>query len=255
MTMRAYIFVDAENHFLRSVKVAERVIGSPDAAKALGIAKLTRRKVGFPRTGGPFKFLYDQDLHFFWDKDVCDESGVPSHIKPSVILARAIHVCPSLPDDPTVHRTRETLRQYGFERVVILEQKKLRKQRENLLNQDKILDKAKGCDIALATRMVADTAADLYDYCFLFTSDADFLPAVEAVRRMGKNVWVFGYKTELAERSPYLHVPDRFIDLETGINQAWGHEPDAIIKALQILEKSRNTPQPDDSGCPTPDSA
>ncbi len=65
------------------------------------------------------------------------------------------------------------------------------------------MEKPKGCDIALATRMVADAAAGLYDCCLLFTSDADFLPAIEAVRGMGKIVWVFGLASALPDLSPY----------------------------------------------------
>jgi len=36
--MRAYVFIDAENHFLRSMKAAERVLGTPRAAEAIAKA-------------------------------------------------------------------------------------------------------------------------------------------------------------------------------------------------------------------------
>ena len=139
---------------------------------------------------------------------------------------------------------RVQLRKYGFEPIVIREPKDQKKRRDSTLKQHCLIEKPKGCDIALATRLVADAAADLYDCCFLFTSDADFIPAVEAVRRMGKVVWVFGYKQALAERSLYLFVPDRFVDLGKKLKTDWQNNVNPIKAALESLgEKGRlNSP-------------
>lgn len=54
----------------------------------------------------------------------------------------------------------------------------------------------------------------------MFTSDAGFLPANEAVRRMGKVVWVYGFASAQAKSSPYLYVPDQFVDLGEHLLQA-----------------------------------
>ena len=87
--------------------------------------------------------------------------------------------------------------------------------------------------------MVADAAADLYDACCLFTSDIDFLPAVKAGRHMGKHVWVYGYKDVLkdGDRSPYLHVPDLFVDLNVRSIQAYSRVPDDLEKLKAHLAK------------------
>jgi uncharacterized LabA/DUF88 family protein len=47
----------------------------------------------------------------------------------------------------------------------------------------------------------------------LFTSDSDFLPAIEAVQRMGKRVTVLGFKKYLKDRSRLEYVPGEFVDM------------------------------------------
>jgi uncharacterized LabA/DUF88 family protein len=61
--------------------------------------------------------------------------------------------------------------------------------------------------------MLEDAYLNTFQDCVLFTSDQDFLPVIEAVRRMGKQVVVLGYKKGLRERSPLEYVPDGFYDL------------------------------------------
>jgi uncharacterized LabA/DUF88 family protein len=123
----------------------------------------------------------------------------------------------------------------GFEPIVIDEPKQLRSQREASREKLALIEKPKGCDIAIATRMVADAAAGLYDACFLFTSDADFLPAVEAVRRMGKVVGVFGVESALGKNSAYLHVPDFFFDLEDHLRHVWHNGYGQIKRTLESM--------------------
>lgn len=55
------------------------------------------------------------------------------------------------------------------------------------LESDK-LGKEKGVDVHLATDMVS--MANIYDTAILISGDQDFLPAVQAVKNMGKNVTV-----------------------------------------------------------------
>jgi hypothetical protein len=49
--------------------------------------------------------------------------------------------------------------------------------------------------------------------CVLYTSDIDYLPVIETVRRMGKSVFVVGYREAIANDSPFLHVPEWFVDI------------------------------------------
>jgi uncharacterized LabA/DUF88 family protein len=195
MGARVIAYVDGENHFFRAKEAAGEIVGSSKAPEAIGkVAK-----------GSPYEFVFDLKLQLFWSW-----SFIPclrAH------LLRAVYVCSYTGNEETAHEARVAFRQRGFDPILIHEVKQLKDQRDNLRRTSRLIDKPKGCDIALTTRMVEDAALNLYDRCFLFTSDADFVPAIEAVRRMGKSVWVFGFKSCLGDRSPYLHVPDEFVDL------------------------------------------
>lgn len=236
--MKAYLFVDAENHFLRSTAAAEEVIGSPKAARALSIAKTGIFSIkGIPDKIKGERFGWDSDLQLFWDCELLSpDSGRLPQL--GAYVERAVYACSCAGDDDKVYETRVKLRGYGFDPIVVKERKVLKNQRETSLNEQKVHDKPKGCDIAIATRMVADAAADLYDCCLLFTSDADFLPAVEAIRRMGKIVWVFGYSVALQNSSPYLYVPDRFVDLREELMVVWNNNGNAIKEALKTISES-----------------
>jgi uncharacterized LabA/DUF88 family protein len=235
--MKAYLFVDAENHFLRATAVAAEIIGSPKAAPAMARAK-TRVDgiIGFPEHIDNERFGWNPELQLFWDCEVLSARRLMTELGASV--ARAIYACSCTGDDDKAHEMRVQLRNYGFEPIVVREPKNLRQQREATRKQYGLIEKPKGCDIAIATRMVADAAAELYECCFLFTSDADFLPDIEAVRRMGKIVWVFGFASVLSERSPYLYVPDRFVDLSCHLRTAWHNHHNEIKAALESLGES-----------------
>jgi uncharacterized LabA/DUF88 family protein len=112
-----------------------------------------------------------------------------------------------------VQQAQVTLRQAGFEPQVIPELKDLAKQRENRRHRDALLIKAKGLDVALSVRMLEDAYRGNYCTCLLLTSDIDYLPVIEAVRRMGKHVIVAGYVEGLAKDSPFYYVPEEFVDL------------------------------------------
>src|SRR5207237_4110148 len=110
-----------------------------------------------------------------------------------------------------LHRAKVHIRTHGFEPQVIFELKKLADQRANLLKQEGVVERAKGVDIGLAVRMFEDAHADTFDRCLLYTSDADFLPLIRAVRRLGKTVIVVGFREWLSQRSALEYEPDFFI--------------------------------------------
>ncbi len=240
--MNAYLFIDAENHFLRSVAAAEDIVGSPNAAQALSMTETRSYSItAYPELQGKQRFRWNPDLQLFWDYELLALSGI--RIALADYVSRSVYACSCTGDDNKAHQMRVEVRECGFEPIVIRERKQLKAQRAGALKQHGLMEKAKGCDIALATRMVADAAAELYDHCLLFTSDADFLPAVEAVRRMGKIVWVFGYRAALPKRSEYLYVPDRFIDLGEFIKQVWQNNSGEIGNALgQLGETGSDAP-------------
>ncbi|MEX2287365.1 MAG: NYN domain-containing protein [Planctomycetaceae bacterium] len=232
--LRAYVFVDAENHFIRSNAAAQDIVGSARAAEAIAIgARTSSGIIGFPNAIEGKRFGWNPEIQLFWDCYLLSRGGTLAPLNAHV--QRAIYACSCTGDEDKAHSMRVLLRKYEFEPLVIRELKNQQKQRDTKRQQHGLIEKPKGCDIALATRMVADGAADLFDCCFLFTSDADFLPAVEAVRRMGKIVWVFGYADALPERSPYLFTPDRFVDLGHKLKTDWHNNKTEINKALASL--------------------
>lgn len=218
MALRTFVYVDGENHFIRGVEAAASVFQDTKDARdskaldALGCIEISGDHCAFPGNGiDGRRFVCNRKLQFFWDSNTL---RTQSYSGRAYDVKRAVYCCSFVGDDTAYHAARVKIRQFGFEPLVIREVKAEQKRRDNKLIKQGILDKAKGCDIAIATRMVADAASDLFDYCCLFTSDRDFLPAVEAVRRMGKVVKVFGYGSAIGNDSPYLFVPDEFIDLE-----------------------------------------
>jgi uncharacterized protein (TIGR00288 family) len=78
-----------------------------------------------------------------------------------------------------------------------------------------VVEKAKGVDIGLSVRVIEDAYHNIFDTCYLFTSDIDFLPVVAAIQRIGKKVIVFGYMDGLGTRSKLEYVPDGFVDLSS----------------------------------------
>ncbi len=233
--MQAYVFVDAENHFHRSTAAAQECLGVSNAAEIIGAAKGTSVPgiYGFPGSINGERFAWDPKLQLFWDCHVLSGGGTISGL--NARISRAIYTCSCSGDDDAVHEAQVKLREIGFEPNVVREQKNLQKQRNANLSNVGLIEKPKGCDIALATRMVADASANLFDCCLLFTSDADFLPAIEAVRRMGKVVWVLGYQAGLPKRSPYLYAPDRFIDLERVLKSGIQNNKKKIDEAASLI--------------------
>ena len=126
---------------------------------------------------------------------------------------RVFYFTSAVGDEQRMHDIQVELRAFDLEPCLVRELKMLANQRQNKLNNEYLIEKPKGVDIALAVHMVEDACIDLYETCHLYTSDVDFLPAIEMVKHRGKRVWVHGYKDGLSERSPLLHVPDGFDDL------------------------------------------
>lgn len=116
-------------------------------------------------------------------------------------------------DDDNLHSCRVFIRNNNFEPYIIKENKQLAQRRNNTLKEDKIIDKAKGVDIALAVRMIEDAYLNVYDECALFSSDIDYLPVIQSVQRMGKLVHVFSFRNGIGNNSPLEYVPHKFYDL------------------------------------------
>jgi hypothetical protein len=75
---------------------------------------------------------------------------------------------------------------------VIAEKKQLADQRANVRNQENVIEKAKGVDIALSVRMLEDAYHNNYDMSYLVTSDVDYLPVIVFCLSRNRNLPGFG---------------------------------------------------------------
>jgi uncharacterized LabA/DUF88 family protein len=208
MNPQLYVYVDGESHFIRSERCWQRIHGDQAQLELID----SPPNVGsscYPEEGSRIRI--ERRVKFFWD--IYFVAGIMEQARHPTV-ARAIYFTSMTGGDDLIHEARVAIRRHGFEPQVIPELKTLADQRANLLNSEGVMEKAKGVDIGLAVRMLEDAYMNNYQECLLFTSDVDFLPAIQAVRRMGKRVFVWGYREGLSKRSKLEYEPDAFVDLE-----------------------------------------
>jgi uncharacterized LabA/DUF88 family protein len=185
-----YVYVDGESHYTRNVAKMKEKFG-PD----VDLSKVRTR------TGVYVK----HECVFFWDREYNSLYAPPQPF-------RMVYFAAYTGEHDNIHALSEYVRGVkGFEPQLIKEDKDIRKRRKEQLEEAKLIEKPKGVDIMLAARMIEDAAAGNYQHCVLFTSDADFLPVIRAVRRLGKYVFVCGFGDNINRELKY--VPDHFINL------------------------------------------
>lgn len=78
---------------------------------------------------------------------------------------------------------------------------------ESFLDVAEHSQKEKGIDVWIAIDMVKETVQNNLDCVVLISGDADFVPAFNLIREIGKDVWSFsvpsGYSNELRQRFSY----------------------------------------------------
>lgn len=215
--MRTAVYVDGENHFLRTREACRRVLG--DALELEQVEK-ERRVVGAPAYPDEDKPIVEanREVFFFWDKHAFDylaktyRHAIASYAR-SVTFG--VYATSITGDADKAHEARVWIRDRGFDPVVHHEPSANRKNRG-----DDGRWKAKTVDVALAVRVLEDAYHEVYEACYLFTSDLDFIPVIQAVKRLGKQVVVCGYQHAIGRRSELEFVPDGFADL-TGRVEAY----------------------------------
>ncbi|MCX6800625.1 MAG: NYN domain-containing protein [Candidatus Diapherotrites archaeon] len=76
----------------------------------------------------------------------------------------------------------------------------------------------KGVDVSIAIDMVALAYSNDYDVCILLSGDADFIPALELVQLLGKEVrstfLKFGYSTQLRQKfhSNFMYLDKQLLE-------------------------------------------
>ncbi len=186
-----YVYVDGESHFIRS-QDAWRKLHGPDAR----LEQL--RYVGQPDDRLVF---VNPKAKIFWTR------------KMNPGAERTTYFTSFVGDDAALHEVMVELRAFELEDAIVSESRQQSEQRKNALQQQCLIEKPKGVDIALAVRVLEDAYRNLFQVCHVYTSDADFVPLIRAVRAQGKRVHVHGYNTGLSLQSELLHAPDSFVDL------------------------------------------
>jgi len=181
-------FIDGENFTIRG----------QEAAKAYG----------FKFTEGPY---YLKDV-FLWmllaQNPAARRLFVTAH-QPSLdnYAIRSYYYTSIVGDDDKRKSVHQALWDLGFS--------------PRVFKKDKSSQKSKGVDISLCTDMLSHGFADDYEVAVLVTGDGDYLPLVEAVKRMGHVVLLAGFKCGLSEDLKL--AADGFFDLTEHYKHWWEH--------------------------------
>jgi uncharacterized LabA/DUF88 family protein len=208
--MRVHAYVDGENHWIRSEDCWKKIHGPEAELDDIAHHVEGMGSAAYPDNRKPFIRL-DRKGKFLWD------TGYYNAVQETPFRDRfldgAVYYTAFSGNDTDLHAVRVFIRRNGFDPQVIKERSQLAKQRENYIKQTGISEKPKGVDIGLTVRLLEDAYRHLFDVCFLFTSDVDYIPLIQAIQRIGQKVLVFGYKDGTGIYSDLEHVPDAFIDL------------------------------------------
>jgi uncharacterized LabA/DUF88 family protein len=189
MSNRVYTYVDGESHFIRCKRAWGDIHGQAASLEQL------RHKAD----PAGHSLLCVPDANVLWMTQMAPD-------------ADRIYYFTSISGDTScVHRVKCHLRDHGLEPEVVHETSQLKRRRQAAREQDCLIEKPKGVDIALAVCMLESRRH--FEVCHLFTSDIDYLPVVKALRADGKLVYVHGFEDGLGQESDFLHACDGFIDL------------------------------------------
>lgn len=180
------------------------------------------KKAGHPPTAGP-AWCRDVFLwlphHFATNPWIV--SGSLIEAKPAT---RAYYYTSTTSGETEWTETRLALRELGFE-------PRLFPRRQG---------KSKAVDIALATDVVALAGENRYEVAVIFAGDGDYVPVVEAVKRLGQHV-VVGFFAEEG-LSPELRIAaDEFVDVTEQFVGYWRdwYQQQELDRPAEALAKER----------------
>lgn len=120
--------------------------------------------------------------------------------------SRAYYYTCSESDEPEQTTIRLNLRELGFE-------PRLFKRRRG---------RSKAVDIALATEVLTLGSEGRYEVAVIVAGDGDYVPLVEAVKRLGLYVVLAFFSTQGAGLSPELRIAaDNFVELDERLISEW----------------------------------
>lgn len=209
MTYDIYLYIDGESHYIRAQETWRKLHGSTAKLDAMR----PRDRLLF--NANSIQLWVDPKIKLLWDSRLAENLKDATNVAGKI--ARQFYFTSASGDTAELHQARVRLRSHGFDACVVHEPRQLANQRENLLATAGVIEKAKGVDIGLTVQILEDAHHDNFDACFLITSDIDYLPVIETVRRLGKQVHVAGFRGGLGRNSAFEHVPDTFTDLEDAL--------------------------------------
>jgi hypothetical protein len=183
---RWMLFVDGENFTLRG----------QEFAKANGI----ELKVGKHYVPNVFLWLPGEGAR---------NSMVPHAplvVQPAAL--RAYYYTSAVGDEDRLQELRQGLWELGFQGEVF--------------KKEKQQQKSKGVDITLARDFLSNAYMNNYDAAVLIAGDADYLPIVNEVKRMGKLVYVIFFHGQGSGLNLKLHLAsDQFFSINDSFRDAW----------------------------------
>jgi uncharacterized protein (TIGR00288 family) len=81
-----------------------------------------------------------------------------------------------------------------------------------VLKRAKNQPKSKGADICMTVEILANAYRNNLDTVYIITSDGDFVPVLDEVKRLGKRIYVAAFSSGLNRRIRAL--ADKFVDLD-----------------------------------------
>jgi uncharacterized LabA/DUF88 family protein len=120
---------------------------------------------------------------------------IPPDVKLRELADRAFYYTSSFGDQDDANRVRESLHAAGFQARVFAKGKKVKPPR--CPHCDHELEgpqrkSTKQVDIAMVTDILSNAALDNFDVALIVSSDSDFIPLIEEVKRLGKIVYLWG---------------------------------------------------------------
>ncbi len=104
----------------------------------------------------------------------------------------------------------------------------------HLFKKEKQSNKQKGLDITLATELLSNAFMKNFDVVVLIAGDADYLPLIEQVKRLGRSVIVSFFDKPKSQHSP-IHpdlklAADGFCDITHAFLKGWNQEKNRTEK-------------------------
>lgn len=207
-----YVYDDGESNYIRTECAFRRAHGEHLSLEDASSVHERGMEGSYPDPGPVLR--HRADIQFLWDTSFGRMLRGPVERQ---TIAKAYYFGAVQGDDDAYHEAAAYVRSHGCTPMLVRETKQLASGRRDRATSRGLVEKAKGVDALLVSRLLEDAHRGNFDACVLLTSDVDFVPAIEVVQRLGKPVLVFGFGSGLGLRSKLLHVPDVFLDLESHV--------------------------------------